>query len=119
VNIHPSDLVWSGPTLPHPLSLSLSFTYPLSPSLLCDEGLEVRADQSLGCESIGYLPLREEGREKGREREREREKGREGEEWRGRKKFERVRRGGEEDIEKMEGCEKMEVVKGEVRREEK
>jgi hypothetical protein len=30
-----------------------------------------------------------------------------------------VRRGGEEDIEKMEGCEKMEVVKGEVRREEK
>jgi hypothetical protein len=36
-----------------------------------------------------------------------------------------VRRGGEEDIEKMEGCakmegcEEMEVVKGEVRREEK
>jgi hypothetical protein len=89
VNIHPSDLVWSGPTLPHPLSLSLSFTYPLSPSLLCDEGLEVRADQSLGCESIGYLPLREEGREKGRERERERE--REG--GRGMEREEKIREG--------------------------
>jgi hypothetical protein len=30
-----------------------------------------------------------------------------------------VRRGGEEDTEEMEGCEEMEVVKGEVRREEK